>query len=63
MGLNDPVPTKFNWVFENQPLASGILTKPSPRAEINFLADKKGPQQGDPGSCSVIHLYLYIYYS
>ena len=55
----DPVPT-FNWVFENQPKASGILTQPSryKRAESNLLADEKGPQQGDPGSCLVIHPYL-----
>ena len=55
----DPVPT-FNLVFENQQLASGILTQPSryKRAENNLLADEKGPQQRDPGS---FLLYIYIY--
>ena len=40
----DPVPT-FNWVFKNQPIASGILTQPScyKRAERKLLADEKGP--------------------
>ena len=49
----------FNWVFENQQIASGILTQPSryKRAECNLLVDGKGPQQVDPGSCLVIHLY------
>ena len=39
----DPVPT-FNWVFENQRIASGILTQPSryKRVEINLIADEKG---------------------
>ena len=48
--------------FENQPIASGILTQPKryKRAESKLLADKKGPQQKDPGSCLVIHLYVYI---
>ena len=49
---------------ENQPIGSGILTHLSRniRAESNLLADEKGSlQQGDPGSCLVIHLYLYIY--
>ncbi len=50
----------FHWVLEKQPIASGILTHPSryKRAENNLLADIKGPQQGDAGSCLVIHLYL-----
>ena len=42
----DPLPT-FNWVFEYQPIASGILTQPSSlykRAETNLLSDEKGPQ-------------------
>ena len=40
----------FKWVFENQPIASGILTQPRryKRAESNLLEDKKGPQQGEP---------------
>ena len=40
----DPMPT-LNWVFENQPIASGKLTQPSryKRVESNLLADKKGP--------------------
>ena len=52
----------FNWVFENQPTASGILTQPRrcKREESNFLADEKGTKQGDPDSCLVIHLY-YIF--
>ena len=28
------------------------------RAERNLLTDEKGPQQGNPGSCLVIHLDL-----
>ena len=50
----------FNLVFKNQPIASGISTQPSlyKRAGINMLADEKGPQQGGPGSCLVLHLYL-----
>ena len=54
--LKDPVPT---WVFENQPIESGIITQLSRynRAETNLLADEKGPQQGDPGSCLFINLY------
>ena len=49
----------FNRVFEKQPIASGILTQLSryKRAESNLLSDEKGPHQGDPGSCLVIHLY------
>ena len=45
----------FNWILENQQTASGILTQPSSfnRAESNFLADEKGPQQGDPGYTSI----------
>ena len=58
----DHVPT-FNWVFENQPIASGKLTQPSryKKAEINLQADEKGPQQGDPGSFWIIYLYINIY--
>ena len=54
----DPVAT-FNWVFENQPMASEILTQLSryKRAEINFIADEKSPYHGDPGSYLVMHLY------
>ena len=46
----------FNWVFENQQMTSGILTQPSryKRAESNLLADEKGLQQKDPGSCLAI---------
>ena len=46
-------------VFENQPIASGILTQLShyKRAESNLPADKKGSRQKDPGSCLVIYLY------
>ena len=41
----DPVPTSI-WIFENQPITSGILTQPSrnKRAESNLLADEKDPQ-------------------
>ncbi len=44
----------FNGVFENQRIASGMLTQPCryKRAESNFPADEK-----DPDSCLVIHLY------
>ena len=54
----------FNWVFKNQPKASGILTQTSrhKKAEINLLSGVNGPPQGDHGSCLVIHQYLYIYY-
>ena len=33
----------LNWVFENQPIALGILTQPSryKREESNLLADEK----------------------
>ena len=50
----------FIWVFENQRKATGILTQQSryKRAEINLLADEKGLQQGDQGSCLVNQLYL-----
>ena len=44
----------FHWVIGNQ--IGNINTAKS-------LADEKGPQQGDPGSCLIIHLYLYIYYA
>ena len=42
----------FALAFENQSIASGILTQPSryKRAESNLLSDEKGPQQGDPSS-------------
>ena len=48
----------FNWVPENQPLASGIYTQPSRYkiAENNLLKDEKGPQQWDPGDCLAIQL-------
>ena len=38
----------FNWVLENQPMASGILTQSShyKRTESKLLADQKGSQQG-----------------
>ena len=38
----------FNWVFEDQPMASGILTQLSryKRAESNLLADEKSPDRG-----------------
>ena len=50
----------FYLVLENQPVESGIITQLSyyKRAESNLLADEKGPQHGDPGSCLDIHLYL-----
>ena len=57
----------FAWAFENHSIASGILTQPSryKRAESNLLSVEKGPQQRNPGSCLVIHLFLrrrYIIY-
>ena len=38
----------FNWVFENQPIASGISTQPIRliRAESNWLADEKDLKTG-----------------
>ena len=44
--------------FDNQPMASEILQEPSrhKRTENNLLADEKGPQDGDPCSCQIIHL-------
>ena len=52
----------FNWTFENQHIESEILAQLNryKRAEINLLADEKGPQQEDPGSCLVIHLYFVL---
>ena len=49
----EPVPT-FNWVVENQPIAHSQVAKKSRKQ----FADEKGPQQGDPGSCLVMRLYL-----
>ena len=43
----------FNWVFDNQPIASGISRYKR--------ADEKGTLKRDPGSCLVIHLFLMIY--
>ena len=34
--------TTHNWVFENHPMVTGILTQPSIGAENNLLADEKG---------------------
>ena len=34
--------TTLNWVFENHPMVTGILTQPSIGAENNLLADEKG---------------------
>ncbi len=47
----------------NQPIVSGILKQPSryKTAESNFLADDKGSQLVDHGSCLVIHL-LFIFF-
>ena len=44
----------FNWVFQIQPIALGIIPQPSryKKVESNLLADEKVLQQGDPGSCS-----------
>ena len=55
----DPVPTLY-CVFENQPIPSEIITQQIRyrRAERNLLAVEKSRQQGDLGSCLVIHLYL-----
>ena len=53
----------FNWVLENQPIASVILTQPSrhKRVESNLLADEKGLQQGNPDSCLLIYTSIFIY--
>ena len=39
----------FNWAFENQPIASGILIQPSryKRVESNLLADKRVSNRGN----------------
>ena len=39
------------WVFENQPIVSQNQV-----AEINLLADKKGPWKREAGSYMYIHL-------
>ena len=54
-GMGEAIPT-YNWVFENQQIASGMLTQLScyKRVENNLLADEKSPQQGDPG------IYCYL---
>ena len=52
----DPVQT-FNLVFENQPIASGILTQPSCYRAICLLT-KKVPNRGIQ---IVVWLYMYIY--
>ena len=50
----------FNWIFENQPIDSGILAQPLryKSEESNLQADKKrSPMQwGNSGSCVVKHL-------
>ena len=46
----------LNWVFEIQPIVSGILTRQV--AENNVLADEKGPWK----SAAVSHLYTHLYY-
>ena len=53
----------FIWVFKNLPIASEILTQPSRYkiAERNLLADGKGPQKSDTGSCLVIHLCCRLF--
>ena len=49
----------FTWVFENQQIASEVVTQPTcyKRAESIIQADEKCPQQGDLDSSQVIHLY------
>ena len=49
--LRDHVPT-LNFVFENQPIVSGILTQPSRRKQ--FASRRKG---GQVVICITIHLY------
>ena len=53
----------FNLFFENQPIASVILSQPSryKRAERNLLADEKGSHQGDPGGYISIFRYRFIF--
>ena len=55
----DPVST-FNWVFENQPIGSGISRQQChyKRAESNLQADEKDPQQGIQ---VIVLLYIYFY--
>ena len=47
-------------VFKNQLRASATLTLPGryKRTESYLPADEKAQNQGDPGSCLVIYLYL-----
>ncbi len=53
----------FNWVCENQSIASGILTQPSChiKAESKLLADEKGFQQEDPWKLSGYSLMFNVY--
>ena len=46
----------FNWLLENQPIASEVLKQPSGYKSY-LLAVEKGPQLEDPRICLVIHLY------
>ena len=52
----------FNRDFKDIPIALGILAKSSSykRPESNFIADKKGPQHGDPGSCLSMFIDLFL---
>ena len=46
----------LNWVVENQPKVSGILTQPSSRKQ--FAGRRKGSlENGEGGSYLYIHLY------
>ena len=56
----DPVPI-FNWAFENQLIASGILTQSSSRKKL--LAATKGPQQNFRYSymTDTRHTNIYIF--
>ena len=48
----------FNWVFENQRIASGILTLKSPqKSRKQFASRRKRSLIKEAGSCLVIHSY------
>ena len=53
----------FDLVLKKQTKASGILTQPSryKGRESNLLADEKGLQSEDPGSCLKIYVRIAIH--
>ena len=54
---NDLVPT-LNWVFENQPKETGILTQPSRRNQFASRRKRSLKNGGD----SYNYLYVHLYY-